>query len=73
MNTRELIMKAMGADRLTTKQLSVKSGLNSYTIEQLAKNNQEVSIYALERVLKSLGYQLTLIRTGQLTAVESKQ
>ena len=65
MNTRELIMKAMGADRLTTKQLSVKSGLNQYTIEQLAKNNKEVSIYALERLLKSLGYQLT--------AVESKQ
>ena len=65
MNTRELIMKAMGADRLTTKQLSVKSGLNPYTIQQLAKNNQEVSIYALQKVLNSLGYQLK--------AVESKQ
>mgnify|MGYP003678603259 FL=1 len=65
MNTCELIMKAMKPAKLNSEQLAAKADVSLYTIGQLMKNNQEVSIYALEKVLKSLGYQLT--------AVESKQ
>ena len=62
MNTRELIMQA-NTEKLNAQQLADKSGVSTYTIHQLAKNNQEVSIYALERVLKSLGYQLTAVES----------
>ena len=65
MNTHELITQAMKPAHLSSAQLAAKSGLSLYTINQLAKNNQEVSIYALQKVLNSLGYQLK--------AVESKQ
>ena len=65
MNTCELIKKAMEPAKLNSEQLAAKADVSLYTIGQLMKNNQEVSIYALEKVLKSLGYQLT--------AVESKQ
>ena len=65
MNTFNLITEAMKPLKLSSEQLAVKSGLSLYTINQLAKNNQEVSIYALQKVLNSLGYQIK--------AVESKQ
>ena len=61
MNTFELITQAMGPNRLTSEQLATKSGVSKYTINQLAKNNQEVSIYALGKVLNSLGRQLTAV------------
>ena len=65
MDTRELIIKAMGANTLNNEQLSAKALVNIAAIDRLMKNDNQASIYALERVLKSLGYQLT--------AVESKQ
>ena len=63
MNTRELIMKAMKPAKLNSEQLAAKADVSLYTIGQLMKNNQEVSIYALEKVLKSLGYQLTTVES----------
>ena len=63
MNTCELIMKAMKPAKLNSEQLAAKADVSLYTIGQLMKNNQEVSIYALEKVLKSLGYQLTAVES----------
>ena len=63
MNTCELIMKAMKPAKLNSQQLAAKADVSLYTIGQLMKNNQEVSIYALEKVLKSLGYQLTAVES----------
>ena len=63
MNTRELITQAMKPAKLSSAQLAAKSGLSLYTINQLAKNNQEVSIYALQKVLNSLGYKLKAVES----------
>ena len=56
-------MKAMKPAKLNSEQLAAKADVSLYTIGQLMKNNQEVSIYALEKVLKSLGYQLTAVES----------
>ena len=61
MNTRELIMKAMGVNKLSNGMLSIKSGVDIETIRKFARNDGSASIHDLETVLSSLGYQLTAV------------
>ena len=66
MNTKKLVRQAMlNADVQGIMHLVEVSDVSFGICHKLLNNNKTCSINSLDKVLKSLGYQLALIRTGE--------